>query len=206
MKYDPSRFDIRNQAEAKSIILTPDSDRSTEQRWRVETPYVAGLCEKMELDSSSVVLDYGCGIGRLSKALIEQYGCFVVGVDISQNMRALAVDYVQSDRFLVCHPNMLAFVNIRCDAAIAVWVLQHCPNLDRDVANIRGALAGGDRLFVLNEKHRCIPVDGGWSDDGKSVNDALDKTFALDTMNRADPAIVGEAHAQSAYWALYTAK
>ena len=39
--------------------------------------------DQLKLTSDSWVLDYGCGVGRLAKVMIEHYGCRVVGVDIS---------------------------------------------------------------------------------------------------------------------------
>jgi cyclopropane fatty-acyl-phospholipid synthase-like methyltransferase len=52
-----------------------------------------------------VVLDYGCGIGRLAKAMIDASGCSVVGLDTSPEMRKLADDYVGSDRFIAVSPS-----------------------------------------------------------------------------------------------------
>ena len=53
-------------------------------------------------NSDMVVLDYGCGVGRLAKAMIEAKGCAVIGLDISARMRTLAQDYVASDRLSPC--------------------------------------------------------------------------------------------------------
>ena len=60
-----------------------------------------------QLGPNDVVLDYGCGIGRMAKELILRHNCRVIGVDISPNMRALSVQYVNSDNFFACPPAML---------------------------------------------------------------------------------------------------
>src|SRR6185436_7844642 len=97
--YNPGVFAVGSIEQAKSIILTPE-DSTTEARWRTETGYLAELiASHLALDSASVVLDYGCGIGRIAKELIQRTKCTVLGVDISPNMRALAPQYVQSDLF-----------------------------------------------------------------------------------------------------------
>src|SRR5215831_18752091 len=104
--YDPSRYiDIENIDEAVHIITTPTEGMTSQERWEQETPVLMTLFEKF-IKRESVVLDYGCGIGRLAKPLITKLDCQVVGVDISPNMRALAASLVDSDDFFAMHPHM----------------------------------------------------------------------------------------------------
>lgn len=127
------------------------------------------------------MLDYGCGIGRMAKELIARYGCSVIGVDISPNMRAIAVAYVGSDRFFVCPPAMLDLLaerGVAFDLALAVWVLQHCANVHDDIARIARALAPTGGLFVVNQRTRSVPtVELGWIDDGIDIYALLRETF-----------------------------
>jgi SAM-dependent methyltransferase len=89
--YRPEIFNPSSVDDARRIILTPEPGLSTDERWDRETPYLADrLVETMMPDESSLVLDFGCGIGRLAKAVIERSGCTVIGVDISARMRAYA--------------------------------------------------------------------------------------------------------------------
>ncbi|HWI29188.1 MAG TPA: class I SAM-dependent methyltransferase, partial [Stellaceae bacterium] len=159
--YEPRVFDAANIAQAKRIILTAESS-TTEERWTTETPYLAGLIgADLRIGPGSLVLDYGCGIGRLAKELIARHGCRVIGVDISPSMRALAVGYVESDRFFACPPSMLdalAKAGFAADAAFAVWVLQHCERPDEDIQRIRRALRPGGGLFVVNNRQRAVPM------------------------------------------------
>jgi 2-polyprenyl-3-methyl-5-hydroxy-6-metoxy-1,4-benzoquinol methylase len=57
---------------------------STEERWQVETPYVADLIGHAlpTIRPGDLLLDYGCGVGRIAKELIARHRCRVVGVDI----------------------------------------------------------------------------------------------------------------------------
>ena len=90
--YAPGIFETPDLVSAQAIILTPEPGTTTEERWRVETPYLAAqMAEHLDLNINSLVLDYGCGIGRLSKALIERTGCFVIGIDIAQRMREMEI-------------------------------------------------------------------------------------------------------------------
>lgn len=179
--YRPKVFEVDDLESAMGIILTPERGTTTSERWEYETPYLVDeIGRALELDASSCVVDYGCGVGRIAKGLIERYNCFVVGVDISTSMRQLAPGYVQSDRFAVCAPAMLDRMvaqGFRATHAFACWVIQHCLTPDADLARIDAALAGDGKLFVLNSKVRCVPTDRGWMSDGVSVEELLTARF-----------------------------
>jgi SAM-dependent methyltransferase len=92
--YNPSVFEVKSIDQARRIIVTEEAGLGADERWAVETPYVADLIhETINVRSSSVLVDYGCGIGRVARELISKFGCRIVGVDTSTAMRALAVDY-----------------------------------------------------------------------------------------------------------------
>ena len=146
-KYCPQVFDTPTMDAAKAIILTNEGEGAdTETRGKIETPFLGKLiAESLRPAAASVVIDYGCGIGRLSKELIEQTGCFVVGVDISAEMCVLAKQYVASDRFMAVSPAQLgALVGSRPARGSrdrGRWVLRHCLSPVEDVRRIKRALA-----------------------------------------------------------------
>jgi SAM-dependent methyltransferase len=179
--YAPGVFETANLDAAKAIILTPEVGTTTEERWRVETPYLVDqMAERLKLDGDSLVLDYGCGIGRLSKALIERTGCFVIGVDMAQRMREMSVSYVASPYFIpVSLRGLDALVarGLKVDFALASWVLQHCLNVERDVNRIAAAMKPAARLFMVNNIVRAVPTDRGWVNDGKNIEALLSEHF-----------------------------
>jgi SAM-dependent methyltransferase len=198
----PEIFEVTSIDEARRIILTPDG-ATTDQRWATETPWLVGhLGGHLAPRPDSVLLDYGCGIGRVAKPLIERFGCTVVGVDSSRSMRLLAPHYVVSERFVVCSPeglDQLLDHGLTCDAGYAIWALQHCAWPDQDVARIRRALRPGGSLAVVNARQRLVPVDGGWLDDGVSIEALLDANgfaaLASDELpvEAAPPAVIAHA-------------
>jgi autotransporter strand-loop-strand O-heptosyltransferase len=203
--YNSAIFDVASLDEARRIILTPEGGLSTDERWQSETPYLVGLVgENLQLTADSVVVDYGCGIGRLARELISRYGCRVVGVDISAQMRSLAERYVGSDRFSTCAPEGLdALGEAFADAALAVWVLQHCPRVDQDLERMARSLKSNGRLFVVNENHRCLPTNRGWMSDGLDLAQVLVSRFDLDIRGQLDPEVMTKGRSETTFWALY---
>jgi cyclopropane fatty-acyl-phospholipid synthase-like methyltransferase len=188
--YRPQVFQVDTLDQAKSIILTPE-DSTTEERWEKETPYLADEATSFfGLGPDMIVLDYGCGVGRMAKALIERSGCTVIGVDISQPMRQLAPAYVEDDRFAICaRPALESMIasGLRVDAAIAVWILQHCPNVEEEIAVIDAALKPGGQLFVCNNLQATIPTDLGWVDTGFDIKTLLAESFEELSRQRISP-------------------
>ncbi len=181
LAYRPEVFNPSSVNDARQIILTPEPGQSTDERWERETPYIADqLVAAMKPDDSSLVLDFGCGIGRLAKAVIERSGCTVIGVDISARMRAFAHVYVESDRFAATSPaglDRLVAGGLAVDHAYAVWVLQHCQDPALELRRIHAALKSGARFSLINSTERWVPTDQGWHSDGKDISAMWDSGF-----------------------------
>ncbi len=180
VSYNPDIFEVKTIEEAKRIVLTAE-DATTDERWRVETPYLAeSIGEYLKPDASSLIVDYGCGIGRMAKELIERHGCSVIGVDISTSMRQLAPGYVGNARFAACSWNVVDAQiahGLRVDGVIAIWSLQHSPKVDDDIARIARALKPGGQLYVCNLERAAIPTNLGWVDTGFAIQTLLAETF-----------------------------
>lgn len=193
--YRPEVFQVGDIDQAKRIILTPEHNVPTEERWETETPYLVDLiAEALSPREDSVLLDYGCGVGRIAKGLIEKCGCRIVGADISGPMRQLAPGYVGSPRFAAMGPSLLdALVakGLRLDGGYAVWVIQHCPRPEDDIARIHRALRPGAGFFILNNRNRAVPTDRGWTDDGKNDEALIDARFEAERTIELDPAAIG---------------
>lgn len=172
-------FECASVEDAMGIILTPEVGLSTDQRWEQET---AWLIERLDFADGGLLVDYGCGIGRMAKALVDRKSAHVIGVDQSASMRVMATGYVgRDDRFQAVAPslfNRLVDNGLLIDGALTAWCLQHIPmpELDTVLAILWRALRFGGALWTLERPERYLPVHGprwGWTTDGVSVAERL---------------------------------
>lgn len=201
--YDPKRFDVRSIPQAMSIILTPE-DSTTEHRWATETPYFSEMiCHQLDLKAQHKVLDFGCGIGRISKQLIRRSGCSVVGVDTSVGMRSLAPAYVLDKRFMACAPEMLPVI-AKADFAISVWTMQHIADLRGAIDVVNNHLMSYGKLFVIEMNGRSLPApDGKWYDDKQDTRELLCARFNEVMFGTLDPEKTTPKTCQRSFWGVY---
>lgn len=180
--YDPDFFQPIDLDHAKSIILGAPDSALRDQRWAAETKFLGEMIPReLELEERSLVLDFGCGIGRVAQALIEACNCNVLGIDINPGMLELAMAHVASPRFAASSRFLLTRMidaGLRVDHAIAIWVLQHSPALHDDVALLHQVIVPGGLAFIANANSRCIPTTDGLHTDGLDVAAALAMRFS----------------------------
>lgn len=175
IEYAPQIFFQPNIDKAKAIILTPEAGMSTDRRWTMET---AWLMSRINFpDKDGLVVDYGCGIGRVSKGLDNP----IIGVDISPTMRANADIYVKRPDFGAVGPTVflrLVEAGLRCKGGIAIWALQHAIDVEWDIRLLMMSLSEGAHFWLLNTGQRFIPsMNGqvfGWADDHVNVFELLE--------------------------------
>jgi SAM-dependent methyltransferase len=188
--YFPEVFIPGNLDHAKAIILADDPKG---EKWVKETEETASQIIQCfaqagrPLQPGSVLLDYGCGVGRVSKRLIELTGCVILGLDFSPRMLEFAIPYVGSPGFVPCPPQALPILKkqgLQIQGAIAVLVLQHCLNPRQDIELIASVLEKDALFFVANSRGRYVPTtpkDGWaqWHDDGLDVRKEVLRSFEL---------------------------
>jgi ubiquinone/menaquinone biosynthesis C-methylase UbiE len=95
-----------------------------------EAERVLAMCRSHDLNvSSGKLLDFGCGVGRMTRAF-SNFFASCVGIDVSNNMVSLAkrfnTDRPQCD-FIVSDNVQLPFTSKSFDFVFSVLVLQHLP-------------------------------------------------------------------------------
>ena len=183
VQYNPKIFDVKTVEDAKKITFLPTDETNSKERWEKETSFLKediGVFFK-DLTKESVVVDFGCGIGRVSKEIIEKIGCRVIGVDISASMRELAKEYVKSDNFEVITPAQLrekVLDGLRVDGIISIWVLQHSSDPFSDVSLLKATLKENGLVYVLNNKVTAVPTNKGWVNNGVNISALLEFHFS----------------------------
>ena len=207
--YRPEVFDNATIEDAKKIILTAE-DSSTQERWEKESPYVAQrIINFMQIKETSLIVDFGCGIGRISKELIEKRGCRVIGVDISKSMRSQALEYVNDERFSTLSPPLLIQMlknGLRVDGIICIWVLQHIPQPQRQLEVLYHLLKKDGKLFILNNLRSALPTNVGWIDEGTNIREALKKHFDEVFIDRLPSMITSKKISENSFIAGYCPK
>jgi MPBQ/MSBQ methyltransferase len=147
------------------------------------------LLEQLDLDDRTRLLDVGCGIGGPARAAAEQYGCQVVGIDLSP-------DFVRVARDLTSRLGLSALVEHRTaagdrmefedgsfDRAMLIHVGMNIPDKSAVFAEVRRVLRAGG-LFGLYEQMRtgegALPYPLPWAEDERSSFVATPKSYADD--------------------------
>lgn len=161
ISYAPHFFNRSTVDEAKGVILSPYGGLGVKERWEVETPWLA---ERLKFPADGVVVDYGCGIGRVAKAIRRP----VLGVDISIQMLHFAVDHVCRQDFIPASPvafRLLVGSGFRASGAMAIWSLQHVADVVGTVCDIMRGLRSGSPFWLLDLCERHVPViaDGNFA-------------------------------------------
>ena len=172
-------------------MMIPKTEKDTpefDERWEKDTAFMRDmLIREIQPRKGDLMLDYGCGIGRLAKEFCA-LGCNVIGVDISPEFRRYAVDYVNAPgSFMVFSPqefDLLLSKGLKCDCACAIWSLQHSAAPVDDIIRINRALKVLAPVFVADNRNiRAIPVtvngENKFAADNADIWNILNDTFGL---------------------------
>lgn len=185
MNYIKEIFDPVNEQHAKDICLSPDPNDP--KKFQKETNFFIDFLSKNGYVSPDKnIADFGCGVGRVSKQLIEQLNCSVVGFDISKKMIHAAINYVENDNFDFYHygMNVENKCKLKFDTVIASLVLQHSEHPIYDINFINDIMKPNGIFVLVNEKERFVPTEivrGAvkWHDDGIVIVDEVSKVFDI---------------------------
>lgn len=179
MTYFKQVFDAENLEQAKNIVITPDNNPN---KFEEETQWLINFLDThFKITSDLKILDFGCGMGRISKALIDKFKCSIKGIDISENMLKLAKEYVNNDLFCCDY----SYNKCDIDLVISSFVLQHSENPEESINNIYSVMKTGAIFVLINEEQRFVPVGVTesnyveWKNDHINVVDIMKKYFIL---------------------------
>lgn len=134
--------------------------------------------EISKLPKGSLVLDAGCGGGLISKDLMKDYAVF--GVDANPNAIEFCKKTYSEGRYTLANiEETLPFVDNFFDGAIFVETIEHLPDPDRAVKELKRVLKENGVLVITTPNYDSLkwklaerlwyPVFGGsckpWRDD-----------------------------------------
>jgi ADP-heptose:LPS heptosyltransferase/SAM-dependent methyltransferase len=171
--------------DAKHAAVGDCNGLNMETRWNEETPIFVEAILKYKNDAK-IILDYGCGAGRLAKELLKKsdelnLGLKVLGIDNSSEMLDLASKDINHKDFFPLKPEEL---KTKVDFVYLIYCLQHIPAVEiRDVLQrIYTFLSDEGKLFYCSSDYRmAIRFDNpGFFDDrflGVNLQEELSRFF-----------------------------
>lgn len=117
----------------------------------------------------------------------------VDGLDISESMRTMALEYVDNKKF----NTIKTLGDKKYDIVICSWVLQHINNSSQVIEDIKNSLNDGGFLFVLNNEGVDAIPKNGWILRKSSLKDELNfkfkmiKEFKDDDINKVVDSFIG---------------
>lgn len=173
----------KNFQEGKYWVVGDINGLTTELRWREETPVFRDIIlDQLSVNSEQLrILDYGCGCGRLIRAILDKKSDIkIVAVDQSENMLGLAKEYNKEHvekgmaEFLTVPEFDERYGNTKFELGYCVYVLQHVPSWDLRVT-IRRIGNACDKLLLVDSLMRmAVPK---FEDDQVNVLEEIKRVY-----------------------------
>lgn len=179
---DHNLFKPKNFEEAIHSVVGDCNGIDARRRFEEETPLFAEAIAENIPKTHSTILDYGCGCGRLAKAVLnEDPTACVIGVDRSSQELEFAKEYISDSRFQGVKPEEL---NQKVDLAYCVYVLQHVPAVEiREILMRIWTALKDDGVFIYcsSDYRMAVRYDGqGFFDDqflGVNLREEINRFF-----------------------------
>jgi ubiquinone/menaquinone biosynthesis C-methylase UbiE len=123
---------------------------------RIHSGVLQELCERGRLETSSRVLEVGCGTGNYATALMARIGCAVYGLDPSAGMLAQARVQPDGIGWLLGCAERLPFGGDTFDLIFAVDVIHHVADRAGFYQGTARALRPGGQVCTVTDSEEII--------------------------------------------------
>lgn len=154
------------RARDERVSVPPRPQDYTDEKQREELYDLIG-----DLKLEGVILDYGCGVGRVTRALLNE-GCHVIAVDVSSEMLDYCRQYCSGhknfDRLQTVLTDGFGCPDIPigiCAGALSLYCFQHMPSMDVVDASLKDMF----RAINLGGWILIQSVYSGFIPDGKFI-------------------------------------
>lgn len=176
-----AEFDHEDIGRARRSILWHDD-------WEGATRATMELLKNLDIvKASDTVVDFGCGIGRISQALVDALEPGrVIGVDKSSQMLGHAAKFLPPEHIKSGKIELISDVDFlvraegmpgQIDALLFVEVLHHIPEpiLDEMLPKLLSMLKDDGKLFVLGNRLLDVDCEGNTGTEAKAISEFLNK-------------------------------
>jgi ubiquinone/menaquinone biosynthesis C-methylase UbiE len=105
------------------------------------------MAELLGINESWQALDIACGRGTTASFLFQEYGCHVVGMDLSRKLISMAQDKAD---FVIGDAGSLPFVDSAFDAVISECSFSLLPDKEGAASEIERVLRAGGKLAITD--------------------------------------------------------
>ena len=119
------------------------------------------LLEKLELKPGEVVLDLGCGTGRIAEYISDRTGAKMVGLDFAvrvvEDAQQRTLDKKERLTYVAGNMDDLAFAESSFDAIISIDTLYFVESIDLTIRKLRSLLAPPNGRLAIFCDQTCGP-------------------------------------------------
>ena len=158
--------------------------------WEGATARLMDAIEQLDLIHTGMhILEYGCGVGRVSRAILERYDVTITAVDKSPQMLKHVRSYVPESFWSSGQISLMSDVELfeklphlgrSFDLIIFIEVLQHIPEpiLDEILPKLMMGLKGDGKAFVWGEE--VLDVDAKGQHGKSKIEDVLKRYMMIE--------------------------
>ncbi|MDD5934744.1 MAG: class I SAM-dependent methyltransferase [Clostridiales bacterium] len=154
--------------------------------------FYADLIGELTIKDGDAILDIGCGTGSVLSYIGKQKKIMGFGVDVSENMIAIAKEKNPNFEFVTCDCSSLPYENESMDIVIACMAYHHFPNQEQFRKEAWRVLKPGGSLYISDPRFpgilrivlNTVFSDAGFHTTKRNCEDFEKSKFSIENTKR----------------------